>query len=360
VRCGALIALVVALAGCKGYPDVCSDYGDKTCIALQISSTGPTAVDTIQVAARSGFTLTQDSRQLSLPKGTATPLPILVPILPASLSAPIVLVDVSGMLHGNVVGTATFTTGLHVGDHVHVTVDLTAATATSDMGGGGGGGGGGGVSADLGAVACDPVTQSICGSGSKCTFTDVSGANNSATECIANGTVGSGRGCTTTPDNCAAGEFCIPSLGYCAHFCRSDSDCPRGTSPNFSYCGTFNSVYAVGSVSQCTVPCNPVLAVGPSGCINPVKCDAWSLPSGDMASTEYTDCGPAGAGTDGASCANSVDCAAGYGCVFTSGGGHCRMYCRGGTNGDCTISGETCRSITGWTFTGACCPSTGC
>ncbi len=349
-----LISLVVALVGCKGYPNVCDDYSGRTCIALEVklSSRGPAVIDTVRITPQSGFTLKQADAQLSLPKGTATPLPILVPILPATMVAGVVSVDVQGLLQGKVVGNASFSTFLSLGDHVQETVELTPSDVVGDMGP---------AASDMGVAAhdmnvlCDPVTQSGCGAGSKCA---VAG---SSTQCVANGSATLGATCTTAPDDCVAGDYCVPSLEYCARFCRLNGDCPKGAGPlsanNISYCGT---AFQAAPLSICTLPCNPVLAAGASECASGTKCDAWGYAPVDMGGIEYTNCGSAGAGTDGATCTYSSDCATGYGCFGNGSGSHCRLYCRPNTNSDCTIGGQTCGAVVGWSFTGACCPSTGC
>ena len=363
----------MSAAGCKGLPDVCDSYSGKTCIALEIeisSIDGPASTDAVKIVPRSGLTLTQGSPQVSLPKGTTTPFPVLVPILPATLQPGIVILEVQGLLQDQQVGGASATVQLGIGDHVNATAILDRTFVSGDMGAGGSGGagGGGGIPPDMGN--CDPVNAAACGSGEKCEMTSPLATT---TTCEANGTVTLGHSCTTTPDDCQAGDECEANFKYCARLCHTDSDCPTTAGPlsasNVARCGSFDSgAYAAGPANtfRCTLPCNPVPAAGASGCVSGTKCDQYGAGGGgggggggSGGSFNYTDCYYAGTGTDGANCTYSSDCAVGYVCVGGSTTPHCRMYCRAGNDADCTISGQTCLSSSG-NFLGACCPSAGC
>ena len=374
MRPAALLPLL-ALAGCKGLPDVCDDYSNRTCIALQIelASNGPTAIDEVVIAPVSGLTLSQGATHLSVPRGTEAPFPLLAPVLPASLSGAPVVIDVQGLLNGGIVGDASFTEQIRNGDHDHVTVSLARPNdmgVAYDMAGGGGGGGGGGGS---GGGMCDPVAQTGCTSSEKCDIPSKTATN---TVCVANGTVATNATCTVYPnDDCVRGDACYPpttGISWCIHMCRATSDCPSGSTPvstsnvphcctSTSECSAYATAYQAGPVTGCSTPCNPVLAFGASGCASGGKCDVETLDSG----AEFTSCYLHGSGGDGYNCQSNVDCMDGYGCFGTTGmQHHCRLFCRKGNNADCTIANQTCLNIsnggTGWTFIGGCCPAAGC
>jgi hypothetical protein len=360
VRPLALIALVASV-GCKQLPDVCDDFPGRTCIALQIdlASSGPATIDAVGLIPLQGLALSENAPVRRAPNGGDIPMPALLAIVPSSLEASAVAIEVDGLQNGALVGEAIFTGLIAAGDHVRASVSLARpgpdmAMPPPDL-----------RMPDLAPPPCDPVAQSNCPSGHKCT---VSG---SGTVCVPNGTVATGAICTPSPDNCVPGDYCYSdgqNVRWCEHFCKIDSDCRGGgagplSSSNVAWCA-----FAVGSSRGCTTPCNPVPAAGASGCVSGSKCDAYNYTgsggaggSGGGSTSEVTDCEVIGAGGDGVTCTYDTDCLAGYGC-FSHGGGasSCRPYCRMGNNADCTIAGETCHTVTNWVFIGACCPAAGC
>jgi hypothetical protein len=203
---------------------------------------------------------------------------------------------------------------------------------------------------------CDPVLQTNCGSGAAC-YVD-----GTTPTCLKPGGTHTGGSCLSDYD-CVAGDGCN---GYsdksCHQFCASDYDCqgtPSGQLPvspsNVAYClRTIENT----SFQLCTIPCNPVSALGSSGC-GAGKCDALSFNAG---TAEYTDCDDVGSGVEGGNCTYDNDCGDGLECFGSNGGqGHCRRMCRKGNNSDCAgVSGTTCFTVTGWTQFGVCCPSGGC
>src|SRR5262249_49769690 len=114
-----------------------------------------------------------------------------------------------------------------------------------------------------------------------------------------------------------------------------------------------------GTTAQiCSVACNPVAMVGPSGCPIDAAC-AYTIFSGIP---ELTFCGPVGSVGDGQDCASQL-CQNGLSCLGTLGGqSHCRPVCRKNTDADCP-SGYQCTpgaSGASSVMFGYCCPTTGC
>ncbi len=76
------------------------------------------------------------------------------------------------------------------------------------------------------ATICDPVKQTGCGAGLKCTL------GNDGPACATNGTVMTGLACGSgTSDDCISGDICLEeatSLLLCRQFCNTDNDCKQG------------------------------------------------------------------------------------------------------------------------------------
>jgi hypothetical protein len=202
---------------------------------------------------------------------------------------------------------------------------------------------------------CNPVTQSGCASGQKCTIDG---------NCQPDGTQLVGDPCTDVNQhsNCAAGSGCGSTTGaICRQYCYKDSDCTQGSGPGGSPNNPFCLISVSGTqVKLCTIPCNPVASAGSSGCAAGLVCDYYDAdPS--VSQPEYTDCEPPGTAATGAGC-TSVQCAPNNTCVH----GNvtmmdiCRQMCRPGVAGDCP-SGDTCFQFNGAQLSfGFCCPSAGC
>jgi hypothetical protein len=201
---------------------------------------------------------------------------------------------------------------------------------------------------------CDPVLQTNCPSAEAC-FVD-----GTTPTCHAPGGTHTSGACTYN-NECVGGDECYGNAQKSCHqFCNDDSGCrvtPGNQLPvspaNVAYCSrTLNGT----ALQLCTIPCNPVSALGGSGC-GAGKCDAISFNAG---TAEYTDCITLGSGAEGANCTYDDECGEGLSCFSSNGGqSHCRHMCRKGNDGDC-VSGATCQTLTGWTQFGVCCPSAGC
>ncbi|MFI5298027.1 MAG: hypothetical protein ACHREM_08010 [Polyangiales bacterium] len=203
--------------------------------------------------------------------------------------------------------------------------------------------------------ACDPVTNAGCTSSQKCTV----GTPN---VCIAKGTVATGQPCGSSGhDDCVAGDICIGTPLRCEQFCNIDSDCKGAAVASGATSEPNNVPRCVDGITGfttmlCSTACNPVTKAGATGCPGTLACDYSQETSG----TEFTDCWPAGAGGDGATCTYTSDCAAGYTCLNNGTKTICRAICRSGAAADCPASGEQCLTNTATDEFGFCCPSSGC
>lgn len=220
-------------------------------------------------------------------------------------------------------------------------LDLTGV----DLGNTGGGGD---------AAMCDPLSQSGCGAGEKCSLSA------SATTCLSDGDKLSGQLCGAAgADDCIKGNLCVSEsatsmVAQCRPFCAKDTDCKQtaqgGVASNLPHClipisGT------MPAVTVCTVACQPVTAAGASGCATGLSCQVFGSATPPIA--QFSDCALPGPGGDGADC-TTAGCQAGFACVSETptGGGaaqnHCRKLCRAGTSGDCTgLGGYGCATPTG-------------
>jgi hypothetical protein len=184
------------------------------------------------------------------------------------------------------------------------------------------------------AIPCDWLAQTGCPVGQKCAVT-ASGER----LCVASGTQPVGATCAPVgaSDNCVAGALCVSRAGgsgICRRSCVTDGDCPSaavasGVTPeprNVSQCMQWDQN---PFVSTCTIPCNPVLSAGPTGCAAGAFCE-WLVTGG----LEYTTCADhPGSQTGWGQCINN-ECSPGSVCV-TNGLTLCTTICRFGLDVDC-------------------------
>jgi hypothetical protein len=221
---------------------------------------------------------------------------------------------------------------------------------------------GGGGTPDL-LITCDPVAQTGCGPGEKCTL----GAT--GTTCLSNGNKATGQQCGTGgADDCVAGDLCsvdsmTATTDMCREFCNTDTDCHQPAAPAGATAEPKNGPHCIitftGTTAKaCTVPCNPVTRAGASGCPGTLAC----VYGGTATIPELTDCSTPGSKLDGAVCADSSECANGLVCVGSAATYHCRQVCRNATPGDCSGAGYLCAVPAGVTapMFGFCCPGAGC
>jgi hypothetical protein len=189
------------------------------------------------------------------------------------------------------------------------------------------------------AIVCDPLKQSGCGPGLKCTV----GAF--GPECASSGDKQTAELCGMgTSDDCVAGDLCVSapnsSVLMCSQLCNNDNDCKQpavGPAANVGHClySLMNSTYKL-----CTTPCDPVKGTGAmSGCPTGLGCIHGST----MTITELTTCEPVGTKVDLGTCANANECTGGYGCVSVNmAAATCRKVCSGNTDCAGIGSGYTC------------------
>jgi hypothetical protein len=180
---------------------------------------------------------------------------------------------------------------------------------------------------------CDPVSQSGCLVGQKCTL------GLAQLICVADGTQAAGTACSTLVDDCLAGSWCQPessTVHACRQFCRVDGDCTQpavGPTMNVAHC--LVDVPATTTVKTCTIACDPVAA---TGCPSGLTCRYGQAPG--VGVNEFTDCALIGSGGNGAACAASQDCAPGYVCLASQ--SLCRRVCHAGSPTDCNSVGGSC------------------
>jgi hypothetical protein len=188
---------------------------------------------------------------------------------------------------------------------------------------------------------CKLVTpQCGCAAGEMCALTSAGDR-----ECRPGGDKAIGEECTDL-FSCEAGALCagvpLSTLLVCARYCDTDADCAG------ALCLIeLNNAQGdpIPDVKICTDNCDPV---GSSGC--PVgldlSCQLYQFSDGGM--EVFTLCSGAGAGTQGASCADNDDCAPGYAC-FTVGSppndtNQCLQWCKP-PNGACPAGATGCQSF---------------
>jgi hypothetical protein len=194
----------------------------------------------------------------------------------------------------------------------------------------------------------DLVNQTMCGTGSKCTFTALGSGGSPVTFCDVAGAQGWNQTCGAggASDNCQAGYMCLSRGGgsaRCRRFCNTETICttyPGGANASCQIEMSVGGVTAEG-VTFCSFHCN---LVGGTGCDTGQGCRGIDL---DMGTTGYwTDCTDAGSGS-GCIAGTSNDCPNGQDCFgidsdgdTTSDYNECLQYCSypGGycSSGSCT------------------------
>jgi hypothetical protein len=219
---------------------------------------------------------------------------------------------------------------------------------------------------DSGVVNCNPVTQTGCPNGDKCTL---NGSTPPGLTCDPNGTVGNGGLCSGNPDNCAGPGLCVGgSTGptSCRDFCNSDADCTQPPVNSGSTSEPNNKAYCLIGITSngqstpykvCTYACNPVTHAGASGCPSGMECAYfWGITSPENV-TEATDCEAAGTVGDGGDC-TSATCKPGFTCVTNAANQNlCRQVCRNnGPVADCSNANDSCYpTANNNTMFGVCC-----
>lgn len=181
------------------------------------------------------------------------------------------------------------------------------------------------------ARACDPVAQTGCGEGKKCSI-DGGGAGlfqpackNTPSPAAAHGDACSRPGGIPGEDTCATGLFCTPwglasgdpTPRWCRELCVSDADCPSG-----DRCHAFLGANPGDGV--CVPGCDPFATE---------QCPANAHCIGERAATDRTaafGCTPIGTSAEGETCSSrAANCAAGLMCATSTSDGveRCRKLC---------------------------------
>jgi hypothetical protein len=142
-----------------------------------------------------------------------------------------------------------------------------AVVAFLAVGCGGGGDDGRPAEAAVTLTACDPVAQTGCSAGKKCTWIDTGDAAGGALGCAPAGAVDDAAACTagapgvlTGYDDCKAGLVCRG--GTCARVCdlATSAGCGSGTACQ-AYAGLFAQADASPTAGACDPTCNPLTQV---------------------------------------------------------------------------------------------------
>jgi hypothetical protein len=175
--------------------------------------------------------------------------------------------------------------------------------------------------------------QCGCATGEAC-YVDSTGTR----ECQVHGSLTEGQACPTSdPTSCVAGFACVNNLamtatGVCSRYCSADAQCTGGPGSRCTI-----PLSGVSGVYFCSISCNPALG---TGCNTGNGCQLFTDAVGP-----YSHCiNNPGPGRQGATCANTNDCAAGFGCVNPGTGFRCLHYCVRSSGAGCP-SGTTCRAL---------------
>jgi hypothetical protein len=113
---------------------------------------------------------------------------------------------------------------------------------------------------------CDPIAQTGCGSGEKCTWIMIDTATNAGQlGCVPNGNIPSAGACTRGPDglstgydNCTGGNVCagiVDGTGTCEAACDLNPDSCAANTVCVRYANLFDQA---GNMGACDFACDPV------------------------------------------------------------------------------------------------------
>jgi hypothetical protein len=266
---------------------------------------------------------------------------------------------VEALVTGCVVGTGATSAAIQRGGTAYApTVMLDAVSGCPQ------GDGGAGPDAFPG---CDPVSPQ-CGDGG---MTCQVNCQKRLGECTPGGNGAPGSVCQQNSD-CTPGTQCFDYSGtgcnvkVCLRFCNTVAECPQpgpsaGVNPGSVCMGPVECSGIATAYHTCTFGCDPrqsAIASGNTGCPSGLSCLlVGRADQVDCACPESTR-----VGTEGAACAQAVDCAPGLVCDLMSGVGKCRPLCHCVAQGasctindnDCPTAGTKCVPLTDDTLYGAC------
>lgn len=172
----------------------------------------------------------------------------------------------------------------------------------------------GGSCGRVNGASCDPYSQTGCVSGFACQLVaTVTGAYTAGCRVPGPGSFGARCGSTI---ECSTGHVCV--AGQCRQVCCPDDSaaCMGASTPATARCDLDLGLGAMG-LRACSAHCNWVV----QDCTDGRTCAPL-----DSTGT-VSDCIAPGAGTNGAVCGASTDCAAGFLCVPQSGASVCQRVC---------------------------------
>jgi len=189
---------------------------------------------------------------------------------------------------------------------------------------------------------CTILPQCGCAGATAC---DVDVTDSVGTACRSVLTPGTETSTCTSLDKCDKGYVCLGGTAYstCKKYCLADADCgtPRGRCAIDISSG---GMAIAGIPSACSSNCSPLSTSAPAECPAGFKCGLFTATHNNTP-VPITDCSPAGAGTQGASCGtnagNDSMCAPGYLCTTVGSGFQCRRICNKTANTGCTGT-QTC------------------
>ncbi|MEZ4299730.1 MAG: hypothetical protein R3B70_32575 [Polyangiaceae bacterium] len=143
--------------------------------------------------------------------------------------------------------------------------------------------------------------------------------------------------------SCVPGSLCVlvsSTKSVCTSYCDADNQCNGGLCL-IQLNDPQNPGSLLPNVTLCSDDCDPVTAAGcPAGL--GLGCQLGQESTGQM--RVFTICGGTGGGGQGASCTDSEDCQAGYGCFTLSDNTQeCLKYCKPAT--PACSGGATCLSF---------------
>ena len=180
------------------------------------------------------------------------------------------------------------------------------------------------------AQPCTILPQCGCGGATAC---DVDTSDNNGAACRSITAPGKETATCTGLDGCDRGYVCLGGAAYasCKKYCTGDADCgsPRGKCAITISSG---GQPIPGIPTVCSSNCDPLNATQ-AECPTTYKCGLFRT-TFMGASTDLTDCSPAGAGQQGADCksgtlGNDALCAKTFSCTTTDAGAtyRCRKFC---------------------------------
>jgi len=178
---------------------------------------------------------------------------------------------------------------------------------------------------------CSILPQCGCNGANAC---DIDVSDNKGTSCRAINTPGTESSSCTMLYQCDKGFVCIggSAAASCKKYCSADVDCgsPRGQCVIDI---TSGGTPLMGIPPVCSSNCEPTSTNSPE-CPSTMKCGLFTV-THNSTQLRIADCTPAGAGTQGASCASGATgadnlCAKGYLCstVTSDTAFKCRRICQ--------------------------------